>query len=398
MKVSKGQNRWTRPQTLTIKKAVKAELDLVLENGTPKQRLALALKRVAELEDDASAEGQLRRFVYVISSLVHHAKDGGLSRSQVKKAKDLALTLLRANGVLPGSSRLDFLYGELHLVLSQIYRKLGLQWQAAWEHQQALHRSRRSAGPNSGFEALGMGNRALRLGHVALALGEFRRADAEELAPKDKEKVRLGIAKTLRLSGDFAEARAMLQTLARADLSEEARLECDWEGFCISATVDKNLAPMVAAVRRQGTHRQGIYVLEASLWTKAAEQREWQDQILTVKSMAKHQGLKPQRYGFFYAAARELEACYDLEIPLPIRIERLGDVLAQTSKLTTIDKELLVWGAAARFLARSHAVSHAALALSEYASLSLKLTGGRSADALGLCGDMGDRQWFSLSA
>ncbi len=398
MKVSKGQNRWTRPKTLQIKKAVKAELDQVLAGGTPKQRLSLALKRVAELEDDATPQGQLRRFVYVISSLVHHAKDGGLSRSQVKRAKDLALTLLRANGVLPGASRLDFLYGELHLVLSQIYRKFGLQWQAAWEHQQALHRSRRSAGPNAGFEALGMGNRALRLGHVTLALGEFRRADAQELSPKDLEKVRLGIAKTLRLSGDFAAAKAALAELGRLELSEEARLECEWEGFCITATVEKNLAPMVRAVRRQGSHRHGIYVLEASLWTKAAEQREWQDQVLSVKSMAKHQGLKPQRYGFFYAAARELDACYDLEIPLPLRIEGLGDVLAQTSKLTTVDKELLVWGAAARFLARSHAVSHAALALSEYVSLSLKLTGGRTSDALGLLGDMGDRQWFSLTA
>jgi hypothetical protein len=391
---AKGQNRWTRPRIDAIKRAVKAELDQAAEGGQSKQRLSLALRRVAELENDVTPDGQIQRLIYVISSLVHHARYGGLSRAQVKKARDLANTILRTHGVLPGASRLDFLYGELHLILSQIYRKFGLQWQAAWEHQQALYRSRRSAGSHDGFEALGMGNRALRLGHAPLALSEFHRAETGDLPPSDLEKVRLGIAKTLRLSGDFTGAREALERLGATNLSDEARLEAAWEGHCLAAATERTLAPMIAAVRRHGTHRQGIYVLEASLWAKVAADREWLEKVMTVRSMAKHPDLRPQRFGFFYAAAGELDRCYDVGIPLPLRMEALGDVLAGSAKLTTVDKELLIWAAAARFLARSHAHSHAALALSEYVSLSLKLSGGRSRDALGLMGDMCERDWF----
>ena len=56
-----------------------------------------------------------------------------------------------------------------------------------------------------------------------------------------------------------------------------------------------------------------------------------------------------------------------------------------------IDKELLTWAAAARWLARSKAHDFAILAINEYRALSLRLSNGECMDVLGVANDLMER-------
>jgi hypothetical protein len=379
----------------SIKRTVKRELDAVDATGAAKERLQRALQRVAALEDRQEPRAQLTRFVFVISSLVQHARFGGLSAAQVRKAAELATTILATEGITPGTSRLSFLHGELHLVLSQIYRKDGAHWHAAWQQYEAMTKARRSLPGGDAFQSLALGNRALRLGHARLALAHFARAEAGPLSPADLEKARLAHIKALRLSGNLDASEALSLMSMTMEMSADGHRELVWEGFCRGVVRGASPAAMLASVKSGRMHHDAIYLLEASLWTKALARREWMDKVISVRTMGKKPAIKPHRFGSFHALAALFDRCYDLETPLTFRIRDLGETLADAASLTTIDKELLAWVAAARFLARSRAFDHAALALAEYAGICLRLSDGATRDVLGVAGDLLERPWFA---
>jgi hypothetical protein len=154
------------------------------------------------------------------------------------------------------------------------------------------------------------------------------------------------------------------------------------------------LTPMVKAIKKGGTHSGSIFVMEAALWFKSVEKRDWLTRGHKTKSLVRRQQDRPDTSSQFYKSCAALEDSYNSKIPLPIRLDQLGRVLANSHLLLTMDKELLVWASAARFLARVSALGLASLALQEYVSLSIRLSSGRSKDALGICSDMLDRPWF----
>ena len=124
----RAAEKWTLAAVEAAKRQARTELEGVAEGSDGKGRLQHSLRRVTALEDHAEASAQLLRFVFVISSLVHHARYGGLSENQVQKGAELASTILATQQIKAGTSRLAFLHGELHLALSQIYRKSGNHW------------------------------------------------------------------------------------------------------------------------------------------------------------------------------------------------------------------------------------------------------------------------------
>lgn len=357
------------------------------------------MRKIADLADDESPRGQLRRFIYIVSALVHHEKHGGLTTAQIKRAVEVARGILQINGVKPGSSRLSFLHGELHLVLSQIYRHEGQHWQAVWEQQMAIYDAKQNLPGGARFQALSLAHRSLRLGHARLALLYYEQANAsEKLKDSAKESAHLGMAKALRLSGRIEQAKELIARLRNdAKLSSNAMRELIWEQICLGAHSTQDLSDMLAGVRTGKMHYDGIFLLEASLWTRAVAQRQWMGRIIKVTTMGRKKDLNARRFGYFYQAVLQIERCYDQDVPLPIRIRELGEILASKDHFTTIDKELLMWVAAARFLARVSSFALASLTLSEYVALSLKLSQGETQDVLGIAADLIERPWFSSS-
>ena len=98
--------------------------------------------------------------------------------------------------------------------------------------------------------------------------------------------------------------------------------------------------------------------------------------------------------GFFYEACGVIERCYDGEIPLPFRLKDLGEVLARAAELVTVDKELFLWAAASRWLARIKSFALGKTTLNQYEGLSLRLSDGRDHDVLRCMRDMLERGWY----
>ena len=104
---------------------------------------------------------------------------------------------------------------------------------------------------------------------------------------------------------------------------------------------------------------------------------------------------KAKEYGYFYNCADTIDKCYDYQIPYILRIKMIGKILPQVRKVVSMDKELLVWAASARWLSRSKAFSLAAMALSEYRALSLRLSQGAQQDVLNIMGELLERDWYT---
>jgi hypothetical protein len=78
-----------------------------------------------------------------------------------------------------------------------------------------------------------------------------------------------------------------------------------------------------------------------------------------------------------------LERCDDTQIPFVLRLADLGKALVLRSSLLTIEQELLFLAVTARWLTRQRATQQAFLVVSDYQTLSLRLSDGLRRDAFG---------------
>ena len=132
-------------------------------------RLRAALDGVARLGGLFSPQEQLQRFIYLIAALAHHARWGGLKSNVVTQLMQLGEAILKTHHVEKCESTLSGLWGELHLSHSQVLKKSGEPFLAAWEQQFSRYLSGRAPVGAEGFHALAVANRALRLGHSELS-------------------------------------------------------------------------------------------------------------------------------------------------------------------------------------------------------------------------------------
>jgi hypothetical protein len=393
--VRHDESRWHGALITSMKQEIKLELDERFAEGEARLRLRFVLAEISRLDGDMTPRGLLRRFVFVVTALVHHQRRGGLTASQVRQLVTLAQATLAAAGVRPRSSRLSHLHAELHMITSQIHRREGRQWTAAWEQYYGVYLARGGREEEPGFETLGLANRALRLGHLRLAAARFEQAERLGLAESNVAKARLGLIKTHRLAGHADKLRPLVAG-ARTEpwLAGQARLELDWERLCAEVQASGECRPLRRALARGRPHFLGTYLVEGYLWIAASSRLDGWAGLPSIRYLARDAAVRPQRQGLFYKFALQIERCYLHEAPLPIRIRQLGALLAQVTRLVSIDKELLAWAASARWLARSKSYALAALALHEYEALSLRVTSGANADALGLCADLLAKDWY----
>lgn len=372
--------RWT----LSAVEEVKARTRVELSALAPATKLEQILARIAALEADASTEGAIQRYVLVVSALVHHARDGGLSDLVMRRLLELARAILATSGVKPESRTLGRLFGDLHLVHGQILWRAGRLWDAAWQQKVGeIQAGRDGASPAEIW--IGAANRPLRLGYASRAIEDFRRALASPLPVARAGIAQAGLAKALRLAGRFDEARIFSAELAKqAEIAPATRLELSWEAACASATESGDLGPLVTATARNGSHYEGDYVVEAMLWAHASTKTHWSERFPAVRTIQRNPRLRDVDAELLRVAS-VLERCDDAAVPLRLRIEGLGDLLSEAAAVVPgIENHLLLLAAAASWLTRSKAVELADLVASEYRAKSFTLTDGRSGDTLGL--------------
>jgi hypothetical protein len=334
-----------------------------------------------------------------MSALVEQARAGGLAATKVRGLATLAEGILRVQGVAGEGSRLAFLRRDLALVMAQIHRRAGRHWQSAWEQTLAARHAAQASDASIGVDLVAAGRRLLRLGHARLALAKLDAASAFALTPRNRLGVAVARVQALRLAGRLDAAAAAIEAArASPSLPDEAPRELAWEALCVAAQRTGDVAPLVAASGRRGTHHESTYFLETFCWTKASPTRGRAGRLPMVRSAARTRSLGATKAGLFFRCALTLEDAYETEAPMSTRLANVGAMLGRSRALVSVDKELLVWAASARWLMRAHAPELAALALGEYETLSRRLTSGASADALGVAADMLDRPWYVATA
>ncbi len=387
---SSKRNQWRLEMVPVIKSEVKSEIDELLKQNEPSDIFPHISQRIKELDTSDAPTSQLKRLILVISALVHHQRYSGLSSKQVKDLSETAEAILKVEKINPVKSKFAFLYGELHLVLSQIYRKSGKHLLSAWEQQLALYLSRYSPPGGICFQRLAYGHRAMRLGFLEDALEDFEFAEKGDLPLSQKEKARIGRVKALRLLGRLDESCKMAND-ARNDyesISQSALLELEWEMICCGV---QNGAPphkMVAAVRKGESHYEATYILEAFLWVRAFKDKIWFDQLPKLSTIMRDTALGVKNRGFLYKAVASLEEYDDEAIPIAVRLRCLGLTVSKLSEFVLVDNELLFLAAVARWLRHRHLEGHLRLVVGQYRSLSAHLTKSASYDALHLLADL----------
>ena len=345
---------------------------------------------------------QARRFVHVVGLIAWHEREDFLSSSQVNGLFDTASAILRIQGIPEETSKMSFLHGELRLLRSQLRRKEGRSIESIWDALLARSVSGRSP-LEEGRAALAIALRLMRRGETRLAMSAFAEAETQAKDRGTRERACLGRIQLLRLAGKLSESEHYASLLlAEGELSLEASLELEWERICRQTRESGEVLPLVLASSRGGSHRHASYVIESTIWVKVCAAKTVLTRVPKVESIRRSFPDNIRRgapLGRFYEVALRLDRCYDTEIPRMFRLDELGWVLAEATRLPTLDKELLAWAAAARWLSRNKQPKKLEFVLAEYRALSLRVTMGGGDDALGLLSDLikshsGGGKWF----
>ena len=393
------QVEWTVQQLEDFKARAKDQVLRWRSALEPSEILLHILKEVESYKEGQEAEAQLWCFIFCMSALVHHEQAGGLNSKQLHDLFELAESLLKVRGIQPKKSRLTSMYSDLHTVRSQIYRKQGDHWSAAWEQHLALRY--RGGKPSGGkaFHYFAMGNRLFRMGCRRLATSYYAAAvnqsTSPPLATAQISRLELSRITNFRISGEVELAEALL-TDARKKVHENDRIELDlkWEQLCCDVQRNHDIRPMLATTRRGQPHYSAGYVVEAVLWGLCMPKRECLKELVVLESLRRNKTLSVKSHGLFYESVIAIQNAYDHTIPIETRMRHLSEYLRRTPELISIDKELMVWLAASRCLVRLRSYEMAVLCLARYESLSLQVSDGLSHDGLGLARDLIDGEWF----
>lgn len=381
-------NRWKVEEVESTKADVKRELDAVEQKESKKARLAHALSRIGALAEDTTPSGNVRRYVYSMSALVYHLYHGGLSDSQVRSLGEIAAAILKLAGVRPVSSKLGYLYGDLHLVLSQILRKEGKQWESLWEHLLSFYVSQRGAASGKGYQSFTLAHHCLRMGLGPLALTHLEQAEKERLPEAYVPRVRLERIKALRLIGKIDEAAKLDEQSNGIRFSPAQQKEREWEALVRQSVNEGDVAPLILATLPKKSHHEARYVMEAFLWSRAISSKSYLERFPTLAKLSRGIKLGKRELGPLLDAVRIIETLYDSQIPYEVRLERLRDLIADLPRFPTVDMELLFWAVLSRWFARNHTEPFYSVAIAQYTSLSLLISGGTKSDALGFLADL----------
>ncbi len=377
----KAGEYWTEAEINASKHRIKDELDQRQNQGGPEARQQLILDRLKEYESSQNPDQLLDLFVYLVSALVHHSRYPFLNPSRYDKLLEHARTILQSQGIREGRSRVSFLHGELHFIQSQIERQEGRHWTAAWHQFMGYHATRGEPPGGEGFQKLALGHRSMRLGHTRLARSYLEQAEPL-LKGELLERCRLSLLICLRLLGDKDSAKDRLESLRhQVGISDETIRELDWEQALTSFIENHDLLPLLMLTKKGEACYRTSYLVELSLLSMSTSSRQWMDRVPKLENLRRRKDLEVPRHDLFLGLARALQEAYDADRPLNQRLQKVGESLSLAPGLFNVEKELLYWAAAARWLLRCRSEDLGALALAEYEARSLLTSDGRTRDS-----------------
>lgn len=383
-----GQDQqWRRKLIEKEKAAIKAELDAAYRES-PQKRMNLIMQRIRELENGETSLDQLRCYIYIVSALAHHLSEGGgLTLAQINRLANFAHIILRVQGIKPNVSHISFVYGELHLALSRIYRDEGEPILAAWEQDMATRLAHGGSSFSEGMTIVSQAIRVANLGYGLWALTLFEQAEGLGLNRRYLVLSQLGRLRLLRLLHRYDEADSLSNQMTNgSDLSDKEKSEIHWEKLCREAQKSGNIIPLLQAASKRGSHYEPIYTLEAQLWFRSIQNPPETPQPSKVRTLSRD--IKIHQAGFLYECVKELEQCIDENIPFEQRLRSLGQKIARHNELVNIDIQLLFLAASARWLATKQSSFLTSVTLREYRTLCWNLSDGHINDSTSLLGDI----------
>ena len=381
--------QWRTKRVEAIKSQLAETIESWRNHSGKEEALNLILRRVSSLEDGTTVDEAIERFILVVHCLNHHRKFGGLSKSQVNNLVGLGYAILQVNGVKT-QSPLGYLYGEIHLMLSEIEAGSGKNLEAAWERQLCIHLSGKNPPGGTSLNNLILGIHSLKLGASDLAMDYLLEAESSGLSAMNFEKARIMRLQALRLSQRTKEFYKLLsETTSMEDVSEQFQTEASWEAMCMAITEGKEhaLRELVSNIGKGKLFYGSSYYLEAYLWIYAVQTKGFFDRLPKLSTLAKNKDVRVRRHPL-YKAIVEIDSAYQVDIPLSTRLKTMKKIISSIDNFSLIDKKLLIYMAIARWLLRFHFPELASLVYSQYRLLSLQLSLGKSIDALGIGSDI----------
>jgi hypothetical protein len=337
-------------------------------------------------------EDHLQVVIWALHALFNVARVGSMNTQEITTLTRIATLNLKAVQSCLESGELKSLRRHLALSTSQVHRRFGDGWTAAWE----LVRVRRMvAGSNGvpGAHELGLARQLLRLGMVPAAQAICQDLVKVDLEQKQAIQLRLLMLQIKRISGDadgmllLADQLKTEQPLKSVFASPSNHLEVvqewEWHIACASFVLNRDLMPILKMVGFGGSHCTASYIIEAFLWATSFDVRMRRTKLRKMRGLIKDTALGAAREGALYKCAVAIENAMEQELDVETRAEFVWESVTETSKLQSVEQELLVLACGSRILRSLHLPDAALLIRARYESLCRSITDGANLDTLG---------------
>jgi hypothetical protein len=371
-------------ETLGAELALKRALEMVEHPGE------LAGGETGE-EREGDSLADLRRFAALLALLEANVAHECLAPPMVRRLLKLATSLLEQHDVGPVGSPLSFLHARLGRIASDNAARTGQLLAAMWHAETAAVAQTQGQGPSAAESLLERARHYLRRGDCEAAELCVGKAGVVGLDGAAIPEASMLLARAARLRGCPDRVLPLLGEGEIAAWPESARRAAQWEQYCLAASLEQDLVPMLKAVGRRGTHRRLTYVAEAHLWASAMASTRWSARLPAAQSVAQAFAAElreSQALRALMRAVRALERCRLAQGSPQQRLATLGEVATQGELLPDIGQQLLFLVGATRACVRARQPGFAQLLLGEYRRVSLVVTLGGSGDALNLARDL----------
>lgn len=239
------------------------------------------------------------------------------------------------------------------------------------------------------YQTLATGNRLLRLGYRERAEMLFTEIDGRGDG-NTRFRSRMGLIICRRLMGDFEQVRILIDDGLKSlnDLTPAWRRDMAWERIICQATEEKDTTPMILATQRGGSHFGATYIVEAAVFTMAQKKKSMLERIRPIHAIRRDKSLRPRERWPLMTVAEIIQKAYDTSIPIDIRVQDVGKALLLAKRVPSVDGEMVVWVAAARWFYRMHIEEPLSICLGSYENLSMMVSSYTNKDSMGLADDM----------
>jgi hypothetical protein len=384
---------WTEEQYLSTVRALRSELDEKFEPDVFIERLRYLSVKIDALADRSDSDSRLEMLVCMISAMVWNLRAGLARHFDHQRFADLSRDLLRIMSIPLEGSKLSFLHGQIMNLDSQYARLHGEHWRAFWFSSLSVRYSNSSDSIEL-HSKMTTANRLFRIGHLDAALDVYEQVLAGPVAEATTSRAAIESVRLCRISGRLDDALRRIESVKKLKLSAQEIAEIDFERLCVDAVVSGKIRPILLSVKKGQPHHDASFIIESVLWAFASRDESLREEIYSLKSQYRNWDLRSQGEKTFYSCAAAIVDMTDRGLPLELRLEQIGQALADSNRLLTIDKELLFLVAAGRVLSRARLWDMANACLREYEAFSMRLSKQRSRDVFNLASDMLEANWY----